>query len=86
MTYGMDIAEASTIRPRQGARSMNSQEESGPRHGSWQGMVELMQHLKIPVTRENFLELEYFGKVPKELSPEQEEELPPSLRKAREQK
>jgi hypothetical protein len=65
---------------------MKSQEESGPRHGSWKGMVDLMEHLKIPVTRENFLELEYFGNPPKQLSPEQEEELPPSLRKAREQK
>ena len=61
---------------------MKSQEESGPRHGSWKGMVDLMEHLKIPVTRENFLEMEYFGSPPKQLSPEQEEELPPGLRKS----
>ena len=60
---------------------MSSQEESAPHRGSWQGMLDLMEHLKIPVTRENFLDLEYFGSPPKELSPEQEEDLPPSLRK-----
>jgi hypothetical protein len=44
-------------------------------------MVDLMTKYKIPLTRQNYLDLAYFGDVPKELSAEQELELPERFRK-----
>jgi hypothetical protein len=43
-------------------------------------LLELMQYLKIPLSREHYLNLEYMGKVPAQLSPEQEADLPPQFR------
>lgn len=60
---------------------MISPAESGHHRGTWEGLLELMHYLKIPVTRENYLNLEFFGNPPHELTPEQEDELPPALRK-----
>lgn len=39
-----------------------------------------MTKYKIPLTRQNYLDLAYFGDVPKELSAEQELELPERFR------
>jgi hypothetical protein len=44
-------------------------------------LVRLMKRFGIPVTREDYLELAYMGEVPKELSAEQEAELPPEIQK-----
>ena len=35
----------------------------------------------IPITRENYLDLAYMGELPKELSAEEEANLPPEVRK-----
>ena len=60
---------------------MKRQEESNTHHGSWEGLVNLMKVAGVPVTREHFLNLAYMGHPPEQLTPEQEEELPPSLRR-----
>jgi hypothetical protein len=41
----------------------------------------LMRRLGVPVTRESYLDLDYAGEPPKELSAEQEMDLPDRLRK-----
>ena len=60
---------------------MPSQEELETQAGPWEGLLGLMRKTRIPVTRENYLKLLHLGKAPKHLTPEQEEELPPELRK-----
>ena len=42
-------------------------------------VVELLKRAGVPVTRESYLRLAYFGRVPKELSAEEEAELPKEL-------
>lgn len=42
-------------------------------------LVKTMRSLRIPITRDNYLNLAYFGEVPKELGAEQEAELPEQL-------
>lgn len=42
-------------------------------------MVRELRKLGIPVTRENYIELAYFGEPPKEMGVEQEAELPQQL-------
>lgn len=42
-------------------------------------VVRELRKLGIPVTRENYIELAYFGEPPKELGVEQEAELPQQL-------
>ena len=41
----------------------------------------LMRKYGIPITRERYLYLNYMGRPPKQLDAEQEEELPPQLRR-----
>jgi hypothetical protein len=45
-----------------------------------------MKATNVPVNRENFLDLAFMGNPPKELSAEQEMDLPPALRKQERQK
>ena len=45
------------------------------------GLLKLMRHFNIPITREDYLNLAYMGEPPAALTPEQEEELPPELRR-----
>ena len=42
-------------------------------------VVQQLLKLRLPVTRENYIELAYFGEPPKELGVEQEAELPEQL-------
>jgi hypothetical protein len=42
-----------------------------------------MRNHSIPITREKYLELAYFGGPPEELSAEEEANLPPMLREAK---
>jgi hypothetical protein len=44
-------------------------------------LVSLMHRLHVPVTRDSYLALAHMGRVPKDLSPEHEEEMPSHLRK-----
>jgi hypothetical protein len=44
-------------------------------------VVETLKHLKIPLTRENYLDLAYMGNPPEVLSAEEEAELPPEIQK-----
>ena len=65
---------------RQEMQSNKEQAASIPQRGN-DPMVDLMTKYKIPLTRQNYLDLAYFGDVPKELSAEQELELPERFRK-----
>jgi hypothetical protein len=47
------------------------------------GLLALMRHYGIPITRESYLELAYMGEPPEELSAEEEMNLPPELRKVK---
>lgn len=47
-------------------------------------VVELLHRAGVPLTRKNYLNMAYFGKPPKELSAEEEAELPEEIRKWRE--
>ena len=40
------------------------------------GLLGLMKRTGVPLTREHYLALAYMGEVPKELTPEEEAELP----------
>jgi len=60
---------------------MKSQAASETRHGMSKGMLDLMKRAGIPLTRENYLELEHMGNPPKHLTPEQESDLPSQFRK-----
>ena len=59
---------------------MNAQAESGRPHGNGAGIKKLMKRMGIPLTRRNFLELEFMGEVPEHLSAEQEMHLPAQFR------
>lgn len=48
-------------------------------------LVKMMRKLRIPITRDNYLDLAYFGDKPKELDAEQEAELPQQLQQRAEQ-
>ena len=50
-------------------------------HGKKDGLLDLMKVAGVPLTREHYLNLSYLGRVPHELTPEQEDELPPQFRK-----
>lgn len=43
-------------------------------------VVELLKRAGVPLTRKTYLNLAYFGKVPKKLSAEEEAELPVEIR------
>jgi len=58
---------------------MSSQEESTTQRG-WEATIRLMKKMKIPVTKQNFLDLEYMGNPPKHMTPEQKDQLPPQWR------
>ena len=60
---------------------MKSQAASEARRGMSKGMLDLMKRVGIPLTRENYLELEHLGRPPKHPTPEQESDLPPQFRK-----
>ena len=47
---------------------------------STNGTVELMKEAGIPVTRENYLKVEFLGEVPDPVPPEVELEMPNELR------
>ena len=65
---------------RQEMQSNNEQAASNPQLGS-DPVVQLMNKYKIPLNRKNYLDVAYFGEVPKELSAEEELELPEQFRK-----
>src|SRR5262249_2200273 len=45
------------------------------------GLLKWMRRYNIPITRENYLNLAYMGKPPVGLTLQEEEELPPELRR-----
>ena len=45
------------------------------------GLLKLMRRFNIPITRESYLNLAYMGEPPTELSAEEEQNLPPEVRK-----
>lgn len=60
---------------------LNEQVESTPQVGNnYNPVIEAMKKYKIPMTRENYLDLAYMGEPPEELSAEEELELPEQLR------
>lgn len=59
---------------------MTSPEASATRVGSSDALMRLMKRMGVPVTRENYLDLAYMGRVP-ELGAEEEANLPSSLRR-----
>ena len=60
---------------------LNEQAESIPQAGNnYNPVIEAMKKYKIPMTRENYLDLAYMGEPPEELSAEEELELPEQLR------
>ena len=62
-------------------QSSNAPAKSDHQTGSGDGLIDLMRHYGIPITRENYLDLAYMGELPKELSAEEEANLPPEVRK-----
>lgn len=56
--------------------SKTPQEESMPQAGNEDDVVILMRKLGLPMDRQTYLELAYFGAAPEELSAEEESELP----------
>jgi len=60
---------------KQEQQSQNKPGASTPQAGN-DPVVDLMLKNKIPLTRENYLNVAYMGEVPEELSAEQELELP----------
>jgi hypothetical protein len=50
--------------------------------GEEDGVLGLMRRYRIPITRQNYLNLAYMGEVPAELSAEEEANLPSMLQKA----
>lgn len=64
---------------------LDKDKPSHPHHGLdegyGEGLVGLMHRLKIPVSRESYLDLAHLGSPPKELSPEEEQDLPRHLQK-----
>lgn len=65
---------------RQEMQLSNEQAASTPQLGS-DPVVQLMNKYKIPLNRKNYLDIAYFGEAPKELSAEEELELPEQFRK-----
>lgn len=60
---------------------LNEQGELTPQAGNnYNPVIEAMKKYKIPITRENYLDLAYMGEPPEELSAEEELELPEQLR------
>jgi len=58
---------------------MNSPAGSETQHG----LLALMKRTGVPLTREHYLNLLFMGHPPKELSAEEEADLPPQFRKNR---
>jgi hypothetical protein len=56
--------------------------KSQPIKSSQDVVVELLQRAGVPLTRENYLNMAYFGEVPEEWSAELEVELPQVIRKS----
>jgi hypothetical protein len=49
--------------------------------GYGDGILSMMRHHNIPITREHYLNIAYMGEPPEELSAEEEANLPPMLRR-----
>ena len=64
-------------------RSSNKPAESDHQTGSGDGVIDFMRYTGVPITHENYLDLAYMGEPPKELSAEEEANLPPEVRKLR---
>lgn len=63
------------------AKPLNKRQEgSMPQPGNEDDLVAMMQRLGLPMDRETYLDLAYFGEPPEELSAEQEAELPEQFR------
>jgi len=61
---------------------VSEQAVSGPQPGSSSdGILAVMRKFNLPMTREQYLELAYFGEVPDNFGAELEEELPEQFRK-----
>ena len=52
-----------------------------PRGYENDGLLKLMRRFNIPITRESYLNLAFMGEPPAELSAEEEQNLPPEVRK-----
>jgi hypothetical protein len=62
--------------------SMKRRAESNCRHGGEDNdpILALMRYHNLPITRQDYLNLAYLGRPPKELSAEEEAELPKEVR------
>ena len=73
---------------RHGNASSTQQAGSTNRRGSSNNMDALsrvMSRHGVPVNRKNYLDLAHLGQAPRVLSPEEEQELPPNLRRGQPQ-
>ena len=68
---------------KQRERKMASDRRIGSLTPDQRGTFKLMQRAKVPWTRENYLQFEYLGDVPKELGAEEEANLPLEFQKQR---
>ena len=62
-------------------RSSNGKASSGRQTGSGDGIIDMLRHHNIPITRQNYRELAYMGEVSDKLSAEEGVNLPPMLRR-----
>ncbi len=61
---------------------MSEQAVSGPQPGNnSDGILAVMRKFNLPMTREQYIELAYFGEAPEIFGSELEEELPEQFRK-----
>ena len=61
---------------------MTEQAALDPQAGSSSdGVIALMRKFNLPMTREQYIELAYFGQAPEEFGAELEEELPEQFRR-----
>ena len=58
---------------------MTTREASDRRRGSDDSVIEMMKEHSIPITRENYLHLNYMGEIPDPWTAEHEAELPRRL-------
>jgi hypothetical protein len=66
--------------PLDDAIAATAEEESATEHDP---VLEFLKENNLPINRENYLYVAYFGKPPKELDAEQEAELPDNIREDR---
>jgi hypothetical protein len=58
-----------------------SPRQTGPYTGTEDGVLALMRRYKMPMTRENYIQLAFMGEPPAEWTPEHEADLPPQFRR-----